>query len=164
MKITNVLFTENSISDINKIINQHELVTEVGGTLVGYQQDGHLVITHASYPGENAKMSYDSIEIDGEYATKYCNQLNELSDNRLYFLGDWHTHLSDNLNPSNKDLVAMKCLSKYVPAEYRDSIITVIVNHYDPLKIKAYFLHKGKRLKTISNSKIPNPAWVKGFI
>ena len=70
MKITNVLFTENSIRSINKIIDQHELTTEVGGTLVGYQYYDQLIITHASEPGENARMSYDSIEIDGEYATK----------------------------------------------------------------------------------------------
>lgn len=164
MKINSVLFTENSISNINKIIGQHELKTEIGGSLVGYQQDEQLIITHASDPGENAKMSFDSIEIDGEYVTRFCNRLNELSMHKLYFLGDWHTHLSNNLNPSNRDLVAMKRLSNYTPYEYRDSLITVIINHYDPVKIKAYSLYKGRKLKSISHCIVPNPSWIEEFL
>jgi integrative and conjugative element protein (TIGR02256 family) len=164
MKVNNVLFTENCLRSINEIITQHELVTEIGGTLVGYQQHDHLIITHASGPGENAKMSFNSIEIDGEYATRYCNKINELSDHQLYFLGDWHTHLSDNLNPSNRDLVAMKRLSKYTPAKYRDSLITIIANHYKPTKFKVYSLNKGSKLKTVSYSMIPNPGWIQKFI
>ncbi len=160
MKINKVLFTENSISNINEIIGQHELKTEVGGALVGYQQGEQLIITHASDPGENAKMSFDSIEIDGKYVTKFCNKLNELSNYKLYFLGDWHTHLSNNLNPSKRDLIAIQRLSKYIPAEYRDSLVTVIVNHYDPSKIGVYSLNSDSKLKAISCSKIPNPPWI----
>lgn len=163
MKVNKVLFTENFISSFNEIIVQHKCITEIGGTLVGYQQQDHLIITHASGPGENAKMSFNSIEIDGEYATGYCNHLNEISDHQLYFLGDWHTHLSDNLNPSNRDLVAMKRLSKYTPAEYRDSLITIIVNHFNPTKIEVYSLNNGRNLKTISHSMILNPEWIGKF-
>lgn len=164
MKINNVLFTENSISNINNIIGQHELKTEVGGSLVGYQQDEQLIITHASDPGENAKMSIDSIEIDGEYVTGFCNRLNELSNHKLYFLGDWHTHLSNNLNPSKRDFIAMKRLWKYTPEEYRDTLVTVIVNHYDPLKFKVYSFSKGSKLELISHSITSNPSWIIKYI
>jgi len=164
MKVNKVFFTENGVSSIMKIIDKHELITEVGGALVGYQELDYIVITHASGPGKNTKMSYDSIEIDGKHATNYCNQLNEVSGHKLYFLGDWHTHLSNNLNPSNRDLVAIKCISKYIPIEYRDSLIAVIINHYEPLETKVYSFDGGRRLKEVLYFITPNPLWIEEYI
>jgi|SRR5690625_444534 len=163
MKVNKVCFTENCISNITEIIERHELITEVGGALVGYQSGDYLIITHASDAGKNAKMSYNSIEIDGEHATNYCNKLNELSDHKLYFLGDWHTHLSDNLKPSKRDIIAMKTLSKYIPFEFRNSLITVIINHYNPSEIKVFSLYGDNKLKKVLHSMIPDPLWVQNY-
>lgn len=164
MKINRVLFTENCLSNINKIVDNHFIKTEVGGSLVGYQQSDNLIVTHASDAGKNAKMSYNSIEIDGEYTTQYCNRLNKLSNYRLYFIGDWHTHLSNNLNPSRSDLNAIRSLSKFVPEEYRDALITVIFNHFDTKDFKVYCLNSGNALYQVDCSVIPNPRWIKDFI
>jgi integrative and conjugative element protein (TIGR02256 family) len=164
MKINRVLLTENCLSNINKIVDNHIIKTEVGGSLVGYQQSDNLIVTHASDAGKNAKMSYNSIEIDGEYTTKYCNRLNKLSNYRLYFLGDWHTHLSDNLNPSSSDLNAMRLLSKFVPEEYRDVLITVIFNHFDTKNFKVYCLSSDIALQQVDFSVISNPRWIEDFI
>lgn len=164
MKIKKVLFTENSISNINKIINEHEFKTEIGGSLVGYQKEDQLIITHASKPGNDSKMSFDSIEIDGEHVTRFCNKLNELSNHRLYFIGDWHTHLSNNLNPSESDLTAIKQLSNYLPRQYRNSLITIIVNHYIPSRIGVYTLNNFDELRALSYSVIPNPIWISKYI
>jgi len=165
MKINKVLFTENCLSSINIIIDNYNIIkTEVGGSLVGYQLADNLIVTHASDAGKNAKMSYNSIEIDGEYTTQYCNHLNELSNHRLYFLGDWHTHLSNNLNPSSSDLNAMKLLSRFVPEEYRDTLITVIFNHFDTKHFKVYCLNSDETLYQVTFSVIPNPYWIEDFI
>lgn len=164
MKINRVLFTENCLSNINVVVDNHIIKTEVGGSLVGYQQFGDLIITHASDAGRNAKMSYNSILIDGEHTTQYCNRLNELSNHRLYFLGDWHTHLSNNLNPSRSDLNAIRSLSKFVPEEYRDALITVIFNHFDTKHFKVFCLNSCNALHQIDCSVIPNPRWIEEFI
>lgn len=164
MMINNVLFTENGLSCIKKILSDHIIKTEIGGCLVGYQEDDTLIVTHASGAGENAKMGYDYIEIDGEYTTEFCNQLNEKSNHRLYFLGDWHTHLSDNLSPSMRDLNAMKSLSSFMPIEYKHTIITVIINHFNTRCLRAYCLDGSDKLYQVSCSVIPNPAWVDDFI
>lgn len=164
MKIKKVLFTENSISNINKIINEHEFKTEIGGALVGYQKEDKLIVTHASNPGNDSKMSFDSIEIDGKHVTRFCNRLNELSNYRLYYIGDWHTHLSNNLRPSERDLTAIKQLSNYLPKQYRNSLITIIVNHYKPSRIAVYSLNNFNELKALSNSVIPNPIWISKYI
>jgi integrative and conjugative element protein (TIGR02256 family) len=164
MIINNVLFAENSITCINNIIAQHEASTEIGGALVGFQCEKTLIVTHASGAGNKAKMAYDYIEIDGEYTTQFCNQLNNLSDQRLYFLGDWHTHLSDNLKPSIRDQKAMKRLSKYMPKPFRNTLITVIVNHYSPHDLRVYKMDKKVNLQSICYSSIPTPLWVSEFI
>lgn len=164
MKINRALFTENCLSSINRIIDNHIIKTEVGGSLVGYQQSDYLIVTHASNAGKNAKMSSNSIKIDGEYTTQYCNRLNKLSNYRLYFLGDWHTHLSNNLNPSSSDLNAMRSLSRFVPEEYRYALITVIVNHFDTKHFKVYCLNSDNTLYQVGFSVIPNPRWIEDFI
>lgn len=162
--IKNIQFTENGITCIKDIIERHTIQTEIGGALVGYHEKNNLVITHASEPGKNAKMTYSSIEIDGKYTTRYCNRLNQLSDHRLYYLGDWHTHLSTNLSPSFKDIRAMRDISKYVPSEYKDTLITVILNHFDPNQIKVYRFNKLIKLTCVNYSYIPNPLWITKFI
>jgi len=164
MQINEVLFTKNSISNIGNIISQHLLKTEIGGSLVGYQLEEKLIVTHASDAGENVKMTYNSIEIDGGYTTNFCNRLNVLSNHRLYYIGDWHTHLSNNLNPSNSDLIAMKRLFRYIPIDYRDTLITVIIDHNNPNHFKAYCLQKEKKLVTVSHSIIPNPSFIEEFL
>lgn len=142
----------------------HNIETEVGGSLVGFQLNDTLIVTHASGPGANAKMFYDSVEIDGEYTTKFCNHLNLISNHRLYYLGDWHTHLSNYLNPSSRDLNAVLRLSKFIPTDYRDTLITVIINHYTPEHIKVYCLEKEKKLVGVSFSEILNPVWIEEYL
>jgi integrative and conjugative element protein (TIGR02256 family) len=164
MKINHVFFTQNCISYINKIIENHNIETEVGGSLVGSQLSDTLIVTHASGPGKNAKMFYDSVEIDGEFTTNFCNHLNLISNHRLYYLGDWHTHLSNNLNPSSRDLNAIKRLSKFIPMVYRDTLITVIINHHKPKNIKVYCLGSEQKLVGVSCSEIPNPSWIEEFL
>ncbi|STO11369.1 Uncharacterised protein [[Flavobacterium] thermophilum] len=60
----------------------------------------------------------------------YCNYLNKVSNNSLYYLGDWHTHLSSNLLPSPTDYKAAQTLASYLPEDIRFSLITVIFNHF----------------------------------
>ncbi|MDM5196645.1 hypothetical protein QUF79_00895 [Fictibacillus enclensis] len=164
MKINRVLFTENCLSNINKIINEHIIETEIGGCLVGYQVGDSLIVTHASGAGEKSKMDYDYIEIDGEYTTRYSNRLNELSNHRLYFLGDWHTHLSNNLSPSMRELKAIKGLSKFIPIEYRDTLITTIINHFNTKYFKVYCLDNNEEIKEVTCSVIQNLTWIEDFI
>jgi len=95
-------------------------------------------------------MKHNSIKIDEEYTTDYCNYLNKVSNNTLYYLGDWHTHLSDNLLPSPTDYIAVQTLASYLPEDIRYSLITVIFNHFSPNSFKVYNYTKKKILKEVN--------------
>ncbi|MFB1082501.1 Mov34/MPN/PAD-1 family protein [Jeotgalibacillus sp. JSM ZJ347] len=164
MTIKEVLFTENSLNQIEEFLQNHKKGTEFGGALVGYQKGEVLIITHASSPGKSAKMTYSSIEFDKEHVTKFCNDINKKSDYMLYFLGDWHTHPSKNLNPSQKDIKAIKKLANYFPLEFRENILMVIVSQYDIKHLKTYILTSNKNLKETSHSTIVDPNWIEEFI
>lgn len=148
--INKVYMTSYCFKSIEYMIKRHDQKTEIGGVLVGFQKGDCLTITHASDPGPKAVMKHNSIKIDEEYTTDYCNYLNKVSNNTLYYLGDWHTHLSDNLLPSPTDYIAVQTLASYLPEDIRYSLITVIFNHFSPNSFKVYNYTKKKILKEVN--------------
>lgn len=102
--------------------------TETGGALVGYAtREDEVILTHASGPGPRAELARDSVLIDGEYTTAFCNLLYHNSCRQLDYVGDWHRHLGFSVEYSQRDLTAMLdiraskccCLSYPVSLIYR---------------------------------------------
>lgn len=165
MAIKKVYFTENSLENIRNVIRRYGDFTEVGGCIVGCQYGEELLVTHASDPGKCAKMERYSIVIDNVHTTKFANSLNEISDKKLYFIGDWHTHLSDDLRPSSTDFRALRGLNNYVPKAYKNLIISVIVNHFDSSQIKVYKLSSNsKNMEEVQCEVVENPDWLISYI
>ncbi|HBJ01237.1 MAG TPA: hypothetical protein DDY89_11095 [Lysinibacillus sp.] len=165
MAIKKVYFTENSLKNIRDVIRRYGDFTEVGGCIVGCQYGEELLVTHASDPGKCAKMERYSIVIDNVHTTKFANSLNEISDKKIYFIGDWHTHLSDDLRPSSTDFRALKGLNNYVPKAYKNLIISVIVNHFDSSQIKVYKLSSNpKSMEEVQCEVVENPDWLISYI
>ena len=162
MEIIRVLFTENALNSMKRTVKRFGEQTEVGGCLVGCQINSVLLVTHASEPGPNSKMSGHSINIDNKYVTQFSNRLNLVSDNKLYYLGDWHTHLSTDLRPSSTDLRALKILNNFVPLEFKNTVISVIMNHFNNNQMKAFkFSNDDDRtLNELHIELIPNPEWL----
>ncbi|KAF0994006.1 MULTISPECIES: Mov34/MPN/PAD-1 family protein [Bacillaceae] len=148
--INKVYITSYCLQTIEYIIRRHNQNTEIGGALVGFQKGDSLTITHASDPGPKAIMQNNWIKIDEQYTTDYCNYLNKVSNNSLYYLGDWHTHLSSNLLPSPTDYKAVQALSSYLPEDIRFSLITVIFNHFSPQNFKVYNYTQKRILKEVN--------------
>lgn len=165
MAIKKVYFTENSINNIRDVISRYGDLAEVGGCIVGCQYGEELLVTHASDPGKSAKMERYSIAVDNVHTTKFANNLNANSNKKLYFIGDWHTHLSNDLRPSSTDYRALKSLNNYVPKPYKKLMISVIVNHFDPSKIKVYKLSSNfKSMEEVQCEVVENPEWLIGYI
>lgn len=165
MEIFKVLFTENALKSMKEIIWKFGKRAEIGGCLVGCQINNVLLVTHASEPGPKAKMSRYSINIDNKFTTKFSNRINQLSNNKFYYIGDWHTHLSTDLRPSQTDLKALRVLNDYVPSEFKNTIISVIMNHFNSNKLKAYKLsNDGKTLNELKIEFITDPEWLSEYI
>jgi Mov34/MPN/PAD-1 family. len=150
--LNKVYITSYCLETIKLIIKRHNQKTEIGGVLVGFQKRDSLTIIHASDPGPNAIMQHNWIKIDEQYTTEFCNYLNKLSNNSLYYLGDWHTHLSSNLLPSPTDYKAVQTLASYLPEDARFSLITVIFNHFSPDIFKVYNYSQERLLKEVECS------------
>lgn len=166
MQITKVYFTINAIEKIHYIIKKYGSENEVGGCLVGCQIDESLVVTHASEPGPRAKMSRYSVNIDNKYTTRFSNEINTVTNNKLYYIGDWHTHLSTDLRASQTDVKALKVLNNYVPKGLEYSIISVILNHFNNNQLKVYKLSNTSdlTLEDLSWDIIENPSWLNQYI
>lgn len=165
MEIIKVLFTENALKSMKEIILKFGKRAEIGGCLVGCQINNVLLVTHVSEPGPKAKMSRYSFNIDNKFTTKFSNRINQLSNNKFYYIGDWHTHLSTDLRPSQTDLKALRILNNYVPSEFKNTIISVIMNHFNSNQLKAYkFSNDGKKLKELETEFITDPEWLSEYI
>lgn len=162
MDIKKVYISKNAIEDIERIIINNGNDTEVGGCLVGCEINQELLITHVSPPGPNSKRSRYSIDIDNKFTTQFSNELNKCYDNKIYYLGDWHTHLSSNLRPSSTDIKALKKLNDYVPIVYKNSIVSMIINHFSFTKYKIYKLNDNEvsLVVEVPSEIIENPEWL----
>lgn len=166
MEINKVLITENALKSMKEIIMKFGKRAEIGGCLVGCQINNVLLVTHASDPGPKAKMSRYSINIDNKYTTRFSNRINQLSNNKLYYIGDWHTHLSTDLRPSQTDLRALRVLNNYVPRELKNTVISLIMNHFNSSQVKVYKFRTddGKTLCELQIEFIIDPEWLSKYI
>lgn len=160
MVINKVYLSKSVIEVMKDVILSYGNNTEVGGCLVGCEINGEILVTHASPPGPNAKRRRYSIDIDNKFTTKFSNELNKHSNNKLYYLGDWHTHLSSDIRASTTDIRALKKLNDYVPIQYRNTIISLIMNHFEPIKYKVYQFNEMRSLIEIPSEIVEDPEWL----
>lgn len=84
---------------------------ETGGALVGYlEKSDIIVITHASGPGPNCQLAFDSVLIDGAHTADFSNRLFRVSTGKLDYVGDWHLHRGWSLKSSDRDEQAMRVI------------------------------------------------------
>ncbi|MCC3377149.1 Mov34/MPN/PAD-1 family protein [Cohnella sp. REN36] len=132
----------NITQEVKKVSN-----VETGGALIGYLSDNYAVITHCSGPGPKSKLTRTSVTIDGNYTTRLCMDISSRSDGRLYYLGDWHTHLGNSLCPSATDISAMAVLlnEKVTPWS---SLFSLIL-HKDLTTYRLYQFRLGKKFEEL---------------
>jgi len=95
-------------SEMRKVI-----VTETGGALVG-RLDGRTLRVHAACgPGPRGALSYWTVLVDGNHATKFCNRYYDNTNGRIDYVGDWHCHLGWSLTPSGRDRQAMETMAPF---------------------------------------------------
>jgi integrative and conjugative element protein (TIGR02256 family) len=81
---------------------------ETGGVLAGhFDEEGSLYITHASGPGPNAILSAMRFEKDVAFCQKFLDDLTMESGSKIHYIGEWHSHPSQNNMPSFTDLKSL---------------------------------------------------------
>ena len=81
--------------------------------MVGYAtDDGRLLITDVSGPGEGGKCLPFAVTVDGQHAKEFCDQAFARSFGAIDFVGDWHCHPAISVRPSEGDRLAIKVLAE----------------------------------------------------
>jgi integrative and conjugative element protein (TIGR02256 family) len=85
---------------------------ETGGTLVGYVDDRRAIITRVIGPGPQSVRSAVRFERDVEYTQAELERAAcELGNNGAY-VGEWHTHLVADPQPSGLDIESLTGISQ----------------------------------------------------
>lgn len=127
---------EHQVSQINlsytaRITIEHQIrkeqANETGGVLLGALKGNELDIDWASGPGDASLHTTISFVLNTEYAQGCIDTANDLSNGRLRFFGEWHSHPSGSLSPSQNDLRALKRLALSQHANIDVPIIVIAV-------------------------------------
>lgn len=80
---------------------------ETGGLLLGYHDESGIFIIYATGPGPGSHLSTFCFERDISYCQQILNNLFYLSGGRITYIGEWHKHSNNILEPSSVDNEAM---------------------------------------------------------
>lgn len=133
---------------------RESLDRETGGVIMGETIDDELHVSWVSGPGYASKRSRTRFSLDVSYAQGCIDTARVLSDNRLRFIGEWHSHLGASLKPSDHDRRALQTLARSRNA--RINVPVILITTFDNMgepKVAAYIHNNGK----ISEIKIDVP-------
>ncbi len=81
---------------------------ETGGILAGHRDEkGDIIITHASDPGPKAIRLPTKFEKDVAYCQGFLDNLYLESNKKVVYVGEWHSHPSENNQPSGTDIKSL---------------------------------------------------------
>lgn len=99
-----VSIPDSCISFMQDLVSKNPLI-ETGGVLAGYLiEKGNIFITDVSGPGPNAIQSSTKFEKDTPYCQSFLDKLYEERQQKTIYVGEWHSHPSENNHPSGTDI------------------------------------------------------------
>lgn len=107
-----ILLTESAWDQINTECSKVES-EETGGILVGYYADNAstAVITEAFPPPPDSSHTFSQF-YRGVVGLRSLLKLRWLDENRSYYVGEWHYHPAQIIEPSRSDLSQMNRISR----------------------------------------------------
>lgn len=89
------------------LISQNSKI-ETGGVLAGHlDEHGNVVIAHVSGPGPNAVKLATKFEKDVVFCQKFLDDIYLQSNKKTVYIGEWHSHPSENNQPSGTDIKSL---------------------------------------------------------
>lgn len=106
-KQVSVTISKNLIDFMQDLISQNSKI-ETGGVLAGHlDEHGNVVITHVSGPGPNAVKLATKFEKDVVFCQKFLDDIYLQSNKKTVYIGEWHSHPSENNQPSGTDIKSL---------------------------------------------------------
>jgi len=124
---------EEIFSDGNKWLPK-----ETGGILMGYQVADEYVITDIVGPGENAIHGCSNFGPDQAFHKAEIARIYKESEQKVTYLGDWHTHPNSYPYLSSTDRSTAQKISKFKKARLPNPLMLVAAPPKDDFKIWVY--------------------------
>jgi integrative and conjugative element protein (TIGR02256 family) len=103
MSVKRIIFEQTVIEFFESELKKVHLL-EKGGILLGNVSDKTLYIEKASSPGTRAIHEPYYFKADPDYIDMFIDMEAANSGGRLRYLGEWHSHLQHEPEPSYTDL------------------------------------------------------------
>ncbi|MGC4989853.1 Mov34/MPN/PAD-1 family protein [Nocardia salmonicida] len=116
--------TETAVYTIADTAQQSRDGLETGGVLLGTDHNGDILITSAGTPGPKARRASQSFDRDLDHVNQLATAAWQ-SDGSLW-IGEWHTHPSGDLLPSELDLTSY-LRHVHDPELHLDRFVAIIV-------------------------------------
>lgn len=99
---------------------------ETGGVLMGYQQEGDVVVTAVIGPGPNATHCRFSFIPDYNFQEEEIARAYKESGRVCVYLGDWHTHPDGSDRLSHADRKTLKAISNFQAARMNKPLMVIL--------------------------------------
>lgn len=110
-KQVKVSIPESAVSFMQKLISKNSEI-ETGGVMAGeINENGDITITDVSGPGPRAVQKATKFEKDVEYCQQFLDKLYIKSNQKVVYVGEWHSHPSLNNHPSGTDIKSLTEIS-----------------------------------------------------
>ena len=106
MQLTNIKFSTQVLELFKSEILEYGRI-ETGGVLVGYTAGNTIYIEKASNGGKHAIHEILYFQADANYIDMFIDMEIANSQDRLRYIGEWHTHPEITPKPSIKDLQSL---------------------------------------------------------
>jgi len=102
-----ITITKDSLSFMQDLVSENSSI-ETGGVLAGEIDDsGNLIITNVSGPGPNAIKTEFKFEKDVKFCQNFLDGIYLESNQKIVYVGEWHSHPNSNNNPSSRDIASL---------------------------------------------------------
>jgi integrative and conjugative element protein (TIGR02256 family) len=123
----------SKVMDFMKALVAEDPTIETGGVLTGHLDDGgNIQITHASGPGPQAIRSATRFEKDIAFCQKFLDNITGESRSKIFYLGEWHSHPSQNTMPSHTDLKSLSQIASQKEYLTEKPVMIILSNIGDP--------------------------------
>lgn len=153
--LVNVQITKNALATIVRTIRDSDHTKETGGALFGEELSN--TVLHAITPGPRAIHEPAFFSRDLAHTAAESARLYQLDKSQ--WMGEWHTHPSMNLTPSELDI---RTYARHVrdPELAFDSFVALVCSVDDPVRISAWSLlrtDEGLTLRAVGLDVIATP-------
>lgn len=123
--------TPGAVADLLAEADWHQ-GEETGGLLLGYRNDGAVVISEVLGPGPCAEHGRFTFRPDADWQRQQVARIYTASGRITTYLGDWHTHPGGTTTLSRRDTRTIRGIARATAARQPQPLMAVLAFDAEP--------------------------------